>query len=214
MNAYSRQSSARGLEALRRFVAAKPSLEFCELCALEIPEQHQHLVNTQSRNLVCVCDACSILFDHDGANTYRRVPREIRRLIEVNLADALWNGLGIPAGLLFLIRSGGSHNTRALYPSPAGPTEAEIDEETWREISESHPAIASMKPDVEALLVNRVKTAREYFIVPVDECYKLTAILRQHWRGFSGGEEAWTRIEAFFDELRQRSRPERLRANA
>lgn len=214
MNTGLEQNPARGLNTLRRFIAAKPAVEFCELCALEIPEEHRHLVETQRRKLVCVCDACSILFDHDGASRYRRVPREIRQLVELKINDSLWNGLGIPAGLLFLLRTSGQQNVLALYPSPAGPTEASIDEDTWMAISAAHPAISLMQTDVEALLVNRVKGAREYFIVPVDECYKLAAILRRDWRGFSGGEEAWAHIQVFFASLRQRSRPERASAHA
>jgi hypothetical protein len=201
-------NSARGLAALRQFAAARPQSEFCEMCAKEIPEQHSHVVNTQARRLLCVCEACAILFDHAGATAYRRVSRDVRELNQVNLSDSLWNGLGIPAGIVFLLRSGTQSDMLAIYPSPAGPTEATLDADTWSEISAAHPAIARMQADVEALLVNRAKGAREYFIVPIDECYKLTAIIRQHWRGFSGGEEAWTRIDAFFGNLKQQCRPE------
>jgi hypothetical protein len=59
-------------------------------------------------------------------------------------------------------------------------------------------------PDVEALLVNRVGAARDYFIVPIDECYKLVGLIRLHWRGLSGGAVVWGEIGRFFDELRRR----------
>jgi hypothetical protein len=67
-----------------------------------------------------------------------------------------------------------------------------------------------MGTDVEALLVNRVGRARgfsndEYYIVPIDECYKLVGLIRAHWRGLSGGPEVWEEIAAFFEGLRQRS---------
>ena len=44
-----------------------------------------------------------------------------------------------------------------------------------------------MEPDVEALLINRVGPAREYFLAPIDECYRLvglirTALARPVWR--------------------------------
>jgi hypothetical protein len=198
----------RGLAALRRFVAVKSPREICEMCAKDIAEQHQHLVNTQERRLVCVCDACSILFDHAGATAYRRVPRDSRELLQMNISDSLWNSLGIPAGIVFIMRSSVQADALAFYPSPAGPTEAAVDADLWNEISVAHRAIEAMKPDVEALLVNRAKGARQYFIVPIDECYKLTAVIRKHWRGFSGGEEAWERIDSFFDNLSRNSRVE------
>ena len=59
--------------------------------------------------------------------------------------------------------------------------------------------LLSMQPDVEALLVNRVGSAREYFLVPIDECYKLVGLIRIHWRGLSGGSLVWGEIAEFFD---------------
>jgi Family of unknown function (DUF5947) len=193
---------ARGLAALRQFAAPKPTREACEMCAKEIPERHRHLVNVEKRTLLCVCDACSILFDHAEATAYRRVPLDSRELTDANLSDSLWNGLGIPAGILFILRSSVSGRAEAFYPSPAGPTEADLDANFWDEISGAHASIQTMMPDVEALLVNRANGARQYFIVPIDECYKLTALIRKYWQGFSGGKEAWDRIDSFFADLR------------
>jgi hypothetical protein len=192
----------RGLAALRQFAAPKPAREICEMCAKAIPERHRHLVNIQQRKLLCVCDACSILFDHGEATAYRRVPCDIRELPDVNLSDSFWNGLGMPAGIAFILRSSAAGRAQAFYPSPAGPAEAAVDADFWDEISGVHPSIKTMKPDVEALLVNRANGARQYFIVPIDECYKLTALIRKHWQGFSGGREAWDRIDSFFEYLR------------
>jgi hypothetical protein len=63
-----------------------------------------------------------------------------------------------------------------------------------------------MEQDVEALLVNRSRGAREHFLVPMDKCYSLVGLIRMHWRGFSGGKEVWEEIEQFFEELRRRSK--------
>ena len=62
-----------------------------------------------------------------------------------------------------------------------------------------------MDPDVEALLVNRVSETREYYIAPMDQCYKLVGLIRAHWRGFSGGSEVWEKINQFFAELKEAS---------
>ena len=60
-----------------------------------------------------------------------------------------------------------------------------------------------LKPDIEALLVNRVGHARgmreaEYYIAPIDECYKLVGLIRANWKGLSGGTEVWTEVGRFF----------------
>ena len=60
-------------------------------------------------------------------------------------------------------------------------------------------------PDVEALLVNRVGSARDHYRAPIDVCYKLVGLLRTRWQGLSGGTEVWKAIGEFFSELRKRS---------
>jgi hypothetical protein len=58
-----------------------------------------------------------------------------------------------------------------------------------------------MEPDVEALLVSRARDMREHWLVPIDDCYELVGLIRSRWRGFGGGEEVWTAIRGFFDDL-------------
>ncbi len=69
--------------------------------------------------------------------------------------------------------------------------------ESWQEIAAENEILQKMESDVEALLVNRVGDKREYFIAPIDECYKLVGIIRSNWRGLSGGTEAWQKINDF-----------------
>ena len=64
-----------------------------------------------------------------------------------------------------------------------------------------------MEADVEALLVNRIAHSRgfsaaEYYILPIDECFKLVGLIRLHWKGFSGGTEVWQEIAQFFEQLK------------
>jgi Family of unknown function (DUF5947) len=68
-----------------------------------------------------------------------------------------------------------------------------------------NPLLADLRADVEGLLVNRLKNARQYYIAPIDECFKLAGLIRKYWRGFSGGEEAWGKVAEFFGDLRRRS---------
>jgi hypothetical protein len=89
-----------------------------------------------------------------------------------------------------------------MYPSPAGATEPLLSLESWGEIVAQNKAIQSIEPDVEAFLVNRIGSATEYFIVPIDECYRLVGLIRMHWRGLSGGAEVWKEVHQFFNYLR------------
>ncbi|MGH9898511.1 MAG: DUF5947 family protein, partial [Pyrinomonadaceae bacterium] len=70
-----------------------------------------------------------------------------------------------------------------------------------------NPILKKMEPDVEALLINRVGSTREYYLVPIDECYKLVGLIRKAWRGLSGGTELWDEIGTFFAQLKDRSQP-------
>jgi hypothetical protein len=64
-----------------------------------------------------------------------------------------------------------------------------------------------LKPDVEALLVNRARGARDQWLVPIDECFSLVGLIRTNWRGLTGGREVWDKLGRFFEQLDERSRP-------
>jgi hypothetical protein len=204
----------RGLAALREFVSKPPKAERCDLCTALLAESHEHLLDPQSHHLLCACDPCAILFATCGETKYRRVPRDIRAWGDSALSDQAWNSLSIPIGLAFVYFSSASKQTIAVYPSPAGPTETAVDQESWSEILRENPALSKLLPDVEALLVNRMNGAREYFRAPIDECYRLTGIVRKFWRGLSGGEEGWNQIALFFERLKERSIPEKTSSYA
>jgi hypothetical protein len=96
----------------------------------------------------------------------------------------------------------------AFYPSPAGATESLLPLDTWHELTAAHAELASLQADVEAFLVrfDRTIDAGECYLVPIDTCYELVGRLRTRWRGFDGGQEAHEAIDAFFDDVRARSR--------
>ncbi|HEX3747894.1 MAG TPA: DUF5947 family protein [Bryobacteraceae bacterium] len=194
-----------GLASLRRLVSSEAP-EPCELCGHPLAETHEHLIDPKNRRLVCTCQACALLFDHPAAR-YRRVPRDVRRLGAMADDGVFWNGLGIPIGLVFLFESSVTNQALALYPSPAGPTEAEVDSEAWADLKKSTPELRSLRCDVEALLAKRTGGTQQYYVAPIDECYRLTGLIRRHWRGFSGGDEAWTAIDGFFAELSVKALP-------
>jgi hypothetical protein len=63
--------------------------------------------------------------------------------------------------------------------------------------------LSEIEPDVEALLVNRTGSSTGAYVVGIDQCYRLVGVVREHWRGFTGGESVRREIEAFFAQLEQ-----------
>ena len=75
----------------------------------------------------------------------------------------------------------------------------------WDTLFTGQRALASVEPEVEALLANRIGESPAYFIVPIDACYRLIGLIRTKWRGLSGGGEVWQAIGGFFSDLDQRA---------
>lgn len=198
-------NGASPFAVLRRFVKQRAPVERCEMCSAELSAEHEHLVEPANRQMVCACQACAILFSGKANTKYRRVPRRIRYLSNFQLTDMQWESLMIPINMAFFFHSTPAEKVLSLYPSPAGATESLLDFESWDEILRSNPILQDMEPDTEALLVNRVRGAKEYYLLPIDECYKLVGIIRTYWHGLSGGTEVWEAIGKFFADLKARS---------
>jgi hypothetical protein len=205
--------------ALRQFIRPrKRDVERCELCSAEVSPAHPHLIEPGTRKLLCTCDACAILFS-GMATKYKRVPRRVLALQNFNLSDGQWESLMVPISMAFFFRSTPDSRVVAFYPSPAGATESLLSLETWKDIEDANPILLEVESDVEALLVNRVGhtrgfTAAQYYVLPIDECYKLVGLIRANWRGLSGGTEVWQEIGQFFDGLKQRATVMKEEANA
>jgi hypothetical protein len=189
--------------------------ERCELCGAALAEPHPHLIERATGRLLCSCDPCAVLFSYrDEGLKFARVPREGRRLADFKIDDADWIALALPIDLAFFLNRSALDRVAAYYPSPAGNTESLLTLDYWNDLVDVNPALARMQPDTEALLVNRTRGRRDYYIAPIDECYRLTGVIRLHWRGLSGGEAVWQEIERFFEGLEQRSSVEEARAHA
>ncbi len=189
-------------------LAAPSEPEHCELCGLPVPDQHRHVVDLQTRRLLCACRACSLLFDRRaaGGGHYRLVPDRRLRLEGFQLSEETWEQLRIPVEMAFFFSSSATETVMAFYPSPMGATESRLELTTWQQVEQANPVLAEMEPDVEALLVDRARGARRYWLVPVEDCYRLVALIRTRWRGFTGGKEVWAEIEQFFADLDRRAR--------
>ncbi|MDB1088534.1 DUF5947 family protein [Streptomyces sp. ACA25] len=195
-----RQPGPPGATA-RRTAAAQ---ERCDLCAEPLPgAEHRHLLDLRGGGPACACRACTVLFDREaaGGGRYRLLPERRLRLDHCTIDDLLWASLGIPVDLAFFLREGETGEVSAGYPSPLGVMRAAVHPESWQAITAGRPDLTGMADDVEALLVNRAGTAHEHWIVPLDDCYRLAALVRTHWKGLSGGAEVRERVGAFFTGL-------------
>src|SRR5205823_4554480 len=114
---------------------------------------------------------------------YRLIPDRRLYLEPFQLSDGQWESLRIPVGIAFFFRSTPAERVVAFYPSPLGPTESLLALDAWTDLEDRNPLLRTMLPDVEALLVNRARGARQHFVVPIDECYRLVAVIRARWRG-------------------------------
>jgi hypothetical protein len=214
----SNRKAFSAFSSLRRFAkeesekaaqaAAEAAQERCDLCGEPIPPEHRHLLEISTREIMCACRPCSILFDREAASEgrYRLVPDRHLFLEDFEMSDVQWESLRVPVDMAFFFYSTPAERVVAFYPSPMGPTESLLQLGTWEELEDSNPVLKTMERDVEALLVNRVRGAREHFLVPIDECYSLVGLIRMHWRGLSGGREVWEEIGRFFEGLQERSK--------
>jgi Family of unknown function (DUF5947) len=206
--------SAAPFDVLRQFARKRemrPPMEQCELCSAAIGANHRHLLEISNRALVCVCRPCSILFGDPGAGggKYRLVPSRYLLLQDFQMTDEQWDELLIPVNMVYFFHNTSANRVMALYPSPAGAMESTLTLEGWNTLVSSNPILNDLEPDVEALLINRVRNRgedfREHYIVSIDICFELVGLIRLKWKGLSGGEEVWQAIAEFFAGLREKS---------
>ncbi|MEU2714345.1 DUF5947 family protein [Streptomyces sp. NPDC007205] len=183
-----------------RSAAERAGPERCDLCASPVPDEHRHMYDTGREQVLCACPACAVLFAGAGAGggQYLLVPRRRVRLDPVDTGP-----LGVPVGLVFFVpRADGT--VTAQGPSPAGAMRWEVDAARWQQMCGAVPQLATVAPEVEALLVNTVRGLDHHWIVPVDDCLRMVALVRREWRGLAGGGRVWPAVEQFFTELCER----------
>jgi hypothetical protein len=136
-----------------------------------------------------------------GGGHWRLIPQRRLRLVNFKLEELTWDRLQIPVDMAFFFDNSAAGRVMAFYPSPMGATESHLELSAWTELAAANPVLATLEPDVEALLVNRARGARRQWLVPIDDCYRLVAVIRTRWRGFTGGREVWQELERFFEDL-------------
>lgn len=194
------------LTRIRADRPAPPPYERCDMCAAPVADEHAHVVNVAHRSLLCACRPCYLLFTAESADlAYRAVPD--RYLALPDLPAPVWDALQVPVGTVFLFVNSALGRVVAFYPGPAGATESELPLDAWQAVLDAAPALAGLRPDVEAVLLHTAGQRTEAHLVPIDVCYELVGHLRLLWRGFDGGQEVRARLVQFFDRVRDRSRP-------
>lgn len=171
--------------------------EHCEICGQLIGDRHRHLLDTEQGRVMCTCPPCSLLFNRSAASQghYRLVPDRRLRVPAVSTKQ-----LGVPVGLAYFVRRDDGVVT-AHYPSPAGATAWEVDADAWQQLIAECPPAGQLAAEVEALLVNTARGQRQHWIVPIDDCFRLVAIIRTRWQGLSGGSKVWPEVDRFFADL-------------
>jgi hypothetical protein len=185
--------------------------ERCDMCGVDIGDEHGHVVDLEGRSLLCTCRGCYLLFTPEGAggSHYRAVPDRFLAFTSFELSPAQWDSLQIPVSVAFFFVNSTLGRVAAFYPSPAGATESLLSLDTWDDIVGANPQLATLVPDVEAFLVRidpKGVESPHCYLVPIDACYELVGHLRMLWRGFDGGAEANAALEDFFDGVAARAK--------
>lgn len=197
-------SSLRGLSRSATTPETNGSdVEVCELCGTRLPENHRHLLQLTERRILCACATCWA--SRSGDPELRPTGNRIVWLDDFELPEELWAKLQVPIGLAFFMRSSVAGAVVAMYPSPAGATESELDLPAWEELESLNPMLTGIEPDAEALVVNRMADPHEFVIAPIDECYGLVGAIKMSWEGISGGPALDREVPAFFADMRRRA---------
>jgi hypothetical protein len=206
-----RPRGGSGFEMMQQFTRARPQPppgESCDLCGVPVADEHGHVVDLQNRGMLCACRACYLLFFGEGSarGKYRSVPDRHLALSPALLNRRRWNAWQIPVDMAFIFVNSSLDRPVVFYPSPAGAVESALPLDALDSMLAEDAALATLEPDVEALLARSNAEGFECFIVPIDRCYQLVGELRLLWRGFDGGEDVHRRIDEFFESVRSQSR--------
>ena len=211
-------AAADPLQVLSRIRATQPRErprpgERCEMCSTPIPDEHDHVVDMQQRSLQCACRGCYLLFTPPGraASAIAPFPTDTCPSRASSLSPAQWDELQIPVSVAFFFLNSSLERVAAFYPGPAGATESLLSLDAWDEVVAANPGLATLLPDVEALLVRTRSTPMP---APPSATWCPSTPVTSWWdssgdcgAGFDGGREAHDALEAFFAAVRARARP-------
>ena len=189
---------------------ARRAGERCELCNAPIPSAHRHLLELSSRELMCACRPCSLLFDRDGAGNgrYKLVPERRLRLEDFAMSEQAWEELRIPVEMAFFFHSSAAERVLAYYPGPMGPTESQLQLSSWQRARAGEPDPRRARARRRgAAREPRCADAHRHWLVPLGRVLRPR---RADPHALEGPARAAARcgseIDRFFEELDRRAR--------
>ena len=174
----------------------------CALCAAGVRSGHRHLLQLEQKSIVCVCESC---FERGARDAeLRRTHGRVEWLEDFRLPEHVWTALGPPAGLALFRRSSSAGRVVALNPRASGAAEAELPATEWARLASDNPALDSLEPDAEALIVDRLGGTPRHLIAPIDACNRLVGLVQSRTRAGMGEPELGPALDDFFYGLRRR----------
>ena len=192
--------------SLRQFVRSRPRPSAASCAAIGLAAEHSHLVEPASRQLVCSCDACSILFSGQQSRAISTGSQRRRVLA------------GLPTDRCPMGRSTSTDQPGLFHDKHAGRPRARLLPESGRghRIAPGARGLARLgggEPDPRPTRAGCRSTPGQsdeqgsrVLPRPIDECYKLVGLIRANWRGLSGGSGSLGGSGQFFTRLKKRSR--------
>lgn len=187
---------------LRRLIHFGTAENVCAFCQSIDSSHYCRLLDVPCRNIICACEECAKHVAPLDEN-YKPIPCQTRALPDFQMTDYQWDGFALPINAAFFQFDTLAGEIVAVYPGAEGAVRAELTDDQWSALREENPVLADMQADVEALLVNRIGIAREYYIAPIDKCLELAERVSARWRETSSGEAVCREIEEFFSALRK-----------
>jgi len=111
-----------------------------------------------------------------------------------------WAAIGVPVQIAFVVMDDDGVPT-VRYPGPTGVTHADLGDLAWRDLLLETPELAKLEPEVEALLIRDRSDECTRHIVPIDDCFRLIALMQTSWVGITGGPDMWATVDRWFAEL-------------
>ena len=147
--------------------AEREAQEHCDLCSEPIPPEHRHLLDLETRELRCACRraACCSTARAPAAGTTPG-PRPAAAAGRLRARRRAWEELRIPVDMAFFFHRARGRARRRLLPGADGRDRVAARAARLGGDRGRQPRARGMEPDVEALLVNRARGARDSWLVP------------------------------------------------
>jgi hypothetical protein len=121
-------------------------------------------------------------------------------LRDLQLNEEDWRALDVPVRLLFLCPSALHDCVYAVYPNAQGAVQAQLPLRSWHELLTTHPVLASVAYELEALVVDGREGRCACSCVSIDVCHGLVGLLRSSQRS---AVNAWPELERALSDLQR-----------